>query len=40
MEKIKIFYDDVSDIEEQANTWINSNNIYIKNIKTVQCSLM
>lgn len=34
MEKIKIFYDEVSKVEVQSNTWLNSNNIIIKNIKT------
>lgn len=34
MEKIKIFYDEVSKVEVQSNTWLSSNNIIIKNIKT------
>ena len=34
MEKIKIFYDNVSSVEEQSNIWLKSNNINIKNIKT------
>lgn len=34
MEKIKIFYDNVSDVEIQSNTWLSSNDITIKNIKT------
>jgi hypothetical protein len=34
MEKIKIFYDSVLNVEDQSNTWLNSNNIIIKNIKT------
>ena len=38
MQKIKIFYDNVSPVESMVNTWLESNNILIKDIRTVMSS--